>query len=256
MDIIYASILGIIEGVTEFLPISSTGHLIVTSHLLGLLQSDFLKSFEIVIQLGAILAVILLYWKKLWKKETLMLLAVGFAPTAVIGFLFYPLVKHYLLGNALVVIITMIVGGVALITFETLYAFKVGSVPEVDTPISYKHAALLGLFQSIALVPGVSRSAATIVGGLSLGLPRRVIVEFSFLLAIPTMMAATGLDLLKSGSSFSFEQYEMLAIGFVVAFLTALLTIKALLRFIRQHTFTAFGVYRIIAGIVFALLIL
>ena len=257
MNIFHALILGIVEGITEFLPISSTGHLILTADLLKLLQDDFVKTFEIVIQLGAILAVIVLYWKRIWNKKMIGLLIAGFIPTAVIGLALYSFIKHYLLGNTVVVLIALFLGGVGLVVFERYYARRVMvETPMKVTDISYKQAAYLGLFQSIALIPGVSRSAATIVGGLWMGLPRKTIVEFSFLLAVPTMIAASGLDLVKSGFNYGPLAYVLLAVGFIAAFITALFVIKALLKFIRNHTFVPFGIYRMIAAVVFALFIL
>src|SRR3989344_927449 len=254
MHILDAVILGIVEGVTEFLPISSTGHLILTSSLLGLTQTDFLKSFEIAIQLGAILSVVVLYWRKFLEIEVLKRLVLAFIPTGIIGLLFYKTAKQYLIGNETVVIGALIIGGLALIAFEYFHS---GNPDEgsVET-ISYKQSALIGLFQSIAIIPGVSRSAATILGGLWLGLSRTTIVEFSFLLALPTMLAATGLDLFKNASAFRPDEFGILAVGFVVSFGVALASIKFLLAYVRRYDFTAFGVYRIIAALLFILLVL
>jgi len=243
--------LGIVEGVTEFLPISSTGHMILVGHLLGITETDFVKSFEIIIQLGAILAVVLLYWKKLLTNKKIFLrVCVAFLPTAVIGLIFYKIVKTYLLGSVSVVLWSLLLGGIFLVAFEYFRKGKVAHTKELET-ISYKQAFIIGLFQSIAIVPGVSRSAATIVGGLWLGISREVIVEFSFMLAVPTMVAATGLDLIKSGHSFSGNEFELLAIGFVTAFIFAILAIKFFLGYVKNHTFTSFGIYRILIAIVF-----
>ncbi|MCK5082931.1 MAG: undecaprenyl-diphosphate phosphatase, partial [Candidatus Omnitrophica bacterium] len=189
-------LLGIVEGITEFLPISSTGHLILTSRLLNIPQSDFLSSFQIAIQLGAILAVVLLYARSLILEwEILKRVMAAFIPTAVIGLTFYKVIKQYLMGSELVVAWALLIGGVILIIFESFYKEKETSLGEISA-LSYKQAILIGVFQSFAMVPGVSRSAATIIGGLSLGLKRKTIVEFSFLLAVPTMVAATGLDII------------------------------------------------------------
>ena len=243
--------MGIVEGVTEFLPISSTGHMILVGHLLGITETDFVKSFEIIIQLGAILAVVLLYWKKLLTNKKIFLrVCVAFLPTAVIGLIFYKIVKTYLLGSVSVVLWSLLLGGIFLVAFEYFRKGKVAHTKELET-ISYKQAFIIGLFQSIAIVPGVSRSAATIVGGLWLGISREVIVEFSFMLAVPTMVAATGLDLIKSGHSFSGNEFELLAIGFVTAFIFAILAIKFFLGYVKNHTFTSFGIYRILIAIVF-----
>lgn len=244
-----ALILGIVEGVTEFLPISSTGHLILTSSLLDIAPSDFLNTFEISIQLGAILAVVALYSRSFLDTEIVKRVIVGFIPTGIIGLALYGVVKTYLLGNELVVLAALALGGVALIVFELLHTENPTGAIQVEH-ITYRQAALIGLFQAIAIIPGVSRSAATILGGLLIGIKRVTIVEFSFLLAVPTMGAATGLDLLKNLGSFSANQFLPLAIGFVVSFLVALVSIKFLLAFVRNRSFVAFGVYRIlIAGL-------
>ena len=243
-----ALILGIVEGITEFLPVSSTGHLILTSTLMHLSDSEFLKSFEIAIQLGAMLSVVVLYWKQIFtNRETFQKIVAGFLPTGILGLLLYKTIKQYLLGNEHVVVIALILGGIVMILLELWIRKRSAGTGE----ITYRNAFLIGLFQSISMIPGVSRSAATIIGGLCLGIDRAKIVEFSFLLALPTMAAATGLDLIKSASSFSSAQFEVLAIGFIVSWIVALLSIKFLLRFIQHHTFIAFGIYRIIAGIIF-----
>ncbi len=253
MDFLHALIFGIIEGITEFLPISSTGHLILTGKVMGLAQTDFLKTFEISIQLGAILSVVVLYWRSLLVDfEVLKRVIVAFVPTAVLGLVFYKIIKRFLLSNSNIVLWSLFLGGLFLIVFELLHKEKEDSVEHL-AGISYRQCLIIGLFQSIAMVPGVSRSAATIVGGLLLGLKRRTIVEFSFLLAVPTMAAATGLDLLKSAGSFSLNQLGFLSIGFVVSFLSALAAVKFLLAFIKNHTFISFGIYRI--ALVLALLL-
>lgn len=254
MNILHSIILGIVEGITEFLPISSTGHMVLTSELLHIVQTTFTKSFEIIIQLGAILAVVVLYWKKLWNLETIKKLIVAFIPTGVIGLLLYKFVKIYLLGNATVVLWALFIGGIALIIFERIHKESSNSVQNISD-ISYKQAFMIGLFQSIAIVPGVSRSAATVVGGLWLGLNRTAIVEFSFLLAVPTMLAASGLDIIKNHSAFSSNQVASLIIGFIVSFVVALFAIKFLLRYIQKHTFNVFGWYRIAIALIFWLII-
>jgi undecaprenyl-diphosphatase len=245
-----ATILGIIEGITEFLPISSTGHLILAGHALRIPESEFLKSFEIAIQLGAILSVVALYFRSFLNVEIVKRVLAGFIPTAVIGFAFYPLVKSYLLGSEIVVVVALFLGGIALIIFELIHKEKEDASGNIES-MSYAQAAGVGLAQSLAIIPGVSRSAASIVGGLLLGMKRGAIVEFSFLLAVPTMLAATGLDVLKSYSSFSGGDFSVLAVGFVVSFLVALGVIKFLLWFIRTRTFIAFGLYRILAATIF-----
>ena len=251
MSIIEAIILGVIEGVTEFLPISSTGHLILAARCLGLAQTEFVKSFQIVIQLGAILSVVVLYWKTflsglgLYRK-----LLVAFIPTAIIGSIFYRFIKGYLFDNNKVIIWALFLGGIAIILFEHFYRERGKTIKELPS-ISYLQAFLIGLFQSLAVIPGVSRAAATIIGGLIVGLSRKIIVEFSFLLAVPTMAAAASLDLLKSADSFSKEQFAVLVMGFFVSFMVALLTIKFLLIFIKKHNFVFFGIYRILLALVF-----
>lgn len=274
MSFLVATILGLVEGITEFLPVSSTGHLILAGQLLGLPASDFQKSFEIIIQLGAILAVVVLYWKSFLNWETLKKLFVAFLPTAVIGLALYKIVKTYLLGNTAVVLWSLFLGGFALIIFELWYKKHLAVRPpsesedeiqrleaglpegekEARLP-SYRQAVKIGLFQSLAIIPGVSRSAATIVGGLWLGLSRATIVEFSFLLAVPTMLAATGLDLVKNYQSFSVDQFGSLAVGFVVSFVVALVSIKFLLNYIRRYDFIPFGIYRIVVALIFWLIV-
>lgn len=251
-----AGILGIVEGITEFLPISSTGHLILGSALLGIANSDFTKSFEIVIQLGAILAVVVLYFKSFFDIEVLKRLIVAFVPTGVIGLALYKMVKTYLLGNEAIVLWALAIGGLALIAFEYWHHESPEANADVRA-ISYKQALLIGLFQSLAIIPGVSRSAASILGGLWLGIRRVTIVEFSFLLAVPTMAAASGLDIVKNISLFTAgTNVTALAIGFVVSFVVALFTIRWLLGFVRGHSFIPFGIYRIVAALLFFVIIL
>lgn len=255
MDILYALILGIVEGVTEFLPVSSTGHLILASKLFNIPNTNFQKSFEIIIQFGAILSVVALYWNILWRVETIKKLIVAFIPTGIIGLLLYNTVKTYLLGNEYVVLWALFVGGIALVIFELWHKEPENATSGI-AEISYKKAAVIGLFQAIAIIPGVSRSASTIIGGLLLGLKRTTIVEFSFLLAVPTMLAASGLDLVKNASAFSVDQFGILVAGFITSFIVALFSIKFLLSYIRKHNFIAFGVYRIIVAALFFLIVL
>lgn len=241
-------ILGIVEGFTEFLPISSTGHLILASTVLDLAHTEFLKSFEIIIQLGAILAVVVLYWRSFLNIDMLKKIAVGFLPTGVIGLALYPLVKQYLIGNESVVLWALFLGGIALIAFE--YWHTEGEQATLES-ITYKQAALIGLFQAVAIIPGVSRSAATIVGGMALGMRRALIVEFSFLLAVPTMAAATGLDVLQNAELILDGNLGLLLVGFTVSFVVAICAIKFLLAFVRRYSFTPFGVYRIAVAAAF-----
>ena len=255
MTIFDAIILGIVEGFTEFLPISSTAHLVLTSKLLNIEMTEFLKSFEISIQLGAIASVVFLYWRSIVSKPELnKKIIAAFIPTAIIGLIFYKLVKNVLLDNYLVSVYALLFGGIALIIFELLYEERQSDISELSN-ISFRQAILIGLFQSISIIPGVSRAAATIIGGLILGIKRRPIVEFSFLLAIPTMAAATGLDLFKSAGSFASSDFIYLGVGFIVSFVFAMISIKFLLKFIQNHNFTYFGVYRILLALSFLLLL-
>ena len=253
MTLLQSAVLGIVEGVTEFLPISSTGHLILTSSLLGVSQSDFVKSFEIIIQLGAIAAVLFLYWRAFLNIETLKKVAVAFLPTAVIGFALYKVIKTYLIGNEVVVLWALFLGGIAILAFEYWHqkASTQHAGDQAIQDISYTQAVLIGFAQAVAIIPGVSRSGATILGGLALGLRRSTIVEFSFILAVPTMLAATGLDLYKSASSFSGADIWPLLVGFATAFVVAILSIKFLLAFVRTRTFVPFGIYRVFAAALF-----
>jgi undecaprenyl-diphosphatase len=253
LDALNAVLLGIVEGVTEFLPISSTAHLILSSHALGLAESEFLKSFEIIIQFGAILSVVVLYWRRFFDIEVLKKLVVAVIPTGVIGLTVYKAIKGFLMGSLAVILISLVVGGIALIVFER---FQEREDRDVDfREITYRKAFLIGLFQAIAVIPGVSRSAATIVGGSLLGVSKRTIVEFSFMLAVPTMLAATGLELLKSQAALS-GNFGVLGIGFVVSFITAIVAIKSFLAYLKRRDFSLFGWYRIALALVFYLVFL
>ncbi len=246
MTVIQVIILSMVEGITEFLPISSTGHMILASTLLHIAETDFVKSFEIIIQLGAILAVLILYWKKLlWNTYV----AIAFIPTAIIGLVFYKYIKDVLLGNPWVVVWSLGVGGVLLILLEKFQKEKQRQMSLLD-------AFIIGCAQSLSVIPGVSRAAATIVGARLLGVGRENAVEFSFLLAIPTMAAATGLDLVTNGKNFTGGQLELLAIGFIGAFVTALITVKWFIAFVKTHTFIPFAIYRIVAAVAFYVFVL
>jgi undecaprenyl-diphosphatase len=253
MTLLQAIILGIVEGLTEFLPVSSTGHLILASRLLGLAQTDFQKSFEIAIQLGAIASVVGLYWRRFFDPAVVGRVIAAFIPTGLIGFALYHVIKTYLFGSDTIVLWALGFGGVALIVFELLHMEADDAVADV-TAIPYSRAVLIGLFQSISIIPGVSRSGATIVGGLILGLSRSTIVEFSFLLAVPTMLAATFYDLYKNASSFAAGDFGVLAAGFISSFIVALLSVKFLLAYVRHNTFIPFGIYRILLALAFAFL--
>lgn len=245
MSIIDAIILSIIEGFTEFLPISSTGHMVLASHILGIGDSEFVKSFEIIIQLGAIAAIVFLYWKTLSKNiEVWKKIIVAFLPTATIGFVLYKVIKHYFLGDVKLTLAMLFLGGIALIVIEKWYKQR-NAITSIEK-LSYKQAFIIGLFQSVSVVPGVSRAAATIVGALMQGTDRKTAVEFSFLLAVPTMLAASGLDLVKSQFAFSMGEYSLIVLGLIVSFGVALFAVRFLLKYIQTHNFTGFGWYRII----------
>lgn len=256
MNFLQAIILSIVEGISEFLPISSTGHLILASDILKIAQTSFVKDFEIVIQLGAILSIVVLYWNSLYRSvEVWKKVIAAFIPTGIIGFLLFKLIKTYLLGNLYITLGALLLGGIALIILELIYKEKEHHVEEISK-ITYKNAFLIGVCQSIAVIPGVSRSAATIVGALFLGTKRKAAAEFSFLLAVPTMLAASTLDIVKSNFSYSINEWMIMAIGFIGSFVVALLVVKWFLSFVRTHTFIPFGIYRIIAAILFYLIVI
>ncbi len=254
MTIVDAIILGIVEGLTEFLPISSTGHLILVSSLLGIQQTSAHKAFEVAIQLGSILAVVFLYRKRmfsdfeLWKK-----LIVAFIPTGVLGFLLYKLIKS--LFNPYTTSIMLILGGIIFIIVEKMYKPSEHNIKTLDK-IPYKKAFFIGFFQSLAMIPGTSRSGATIIGGLLLGFDRKVATEFSFLLAVPTMFVATTYDIYKNYQNFQLDNWINLAVGFIVAFISAIFSIKVFLKFVSKHNFIPFGIYRIFIGTIFLILLI
>lgn len=256
MTLWHTIILGIVEGITEFLPISSTAHLALASKLLGLSQSNFIKSFEIAIQFGAILAVVVLYGRTvfkniIWLKKT----AIAFLPTAIIGFFLYKIVKNIFLSSYAIMVWSLLIGGILLIAFELIHREKESSKEDIGE-VSTWQCLLIGTFQALAVIPGVSRAAATIIGGLLLGIRRKTITEFSFILAVPTMLAATGYDLLKSGSGFNRGDLAALLIGFLISFVVAVFAIKFLISFIKRNNFISFGVYRIILALLFLIFLL
>jgi len=248
-------ILGIIEGLTEFVPVSSTGHLIIASDMLNF-NNDFAKLFEVVIQLGAILAVVWLYRDKILKLILSILsdkksysfavnLLIAFLPASIIGFFFHSAIKDYLF-NPVTVSFALIFGGIAIIIIEKLN-IKEKTVEALD--INKKSALVVGLSQILSLIPGVSRSASTIMGGVCSGLSRKASAEFSFFLAIPIMFAATFYDLYKSSDVLNVNSVIMISIGFVSAFISALVVIKWFIKFISTHDFKLFAWYRIVFGI-------
>lgn len=254
MDIIHAVILGIIEGITEFLPISSTGHLIVGSELLGLPQTKANTAFEVIIQLSAILAVIANYKDKFHPKhiQLWIKLFIAFLPIAAIGLLFSHQIKA--LFSVQVVATMFIIGGIVFLTLEYFQKNRTPNTIEVEE-VNYKQAALIGIAQVFALIPGTSRAGSTIVGALIVGLSRKASAEFSFLLALPVLAAASGYDFLKHYKEFNSADYLSLGIGFVVSFIVAYFTMKLFLRFLEKFTFVGFGIYRIVFGVVLLYLI-
>lgn len=256
MSFLQVIILGIVEGITEFLPVSSTAHLEFTARMMGILQTDFIKSFLVVIQFGAILAVVVLYFKKIFaSRGVFWRMVVGFIPTGIIGFILYKLIKRFLIGNEWIAIVALIVGGIILLLVDRK---KMEMIPIEEAvsleQLSYWQMIKLGIVQAVAVIPGVSRSGSIIVGGTSMGISRGLVIDAAFLLAIPTMAAAAGYDLLKSGISFSGHEWLLLLLGTLVSFVTALFAIRWLLNHVRKASFRSFGWYRIIAGIVFAVI--
>lgn len=245
MTIWEAIIIAIVEGITEFLPISSTGHMIITESLLNMQTADFTKLFIVNIQFGAILSVVVLYWKRFFQSlDFYFKLFVAFIPAAIIGFLLGDKIDA-LLENVIVVAIALVLGGVILIFVDKW--FKNASTTEPQ-PISYGKALLIGFFQCIAMIPGVSRSAATIIGGLTQKLNRKNAAEFSFFLAVPTMLAASAYKLFKNHEAINSDNIQILILGNVVAFIVAMLAIKGFISFLTKYGFKVFGYYRIILG--------
>ena len=258
MNIAQSIIIAIVEGITEFIPISSTGHMIVASKALNVEENDFTKVFTVAIQLGAILAVVVLYWRKFLDFKNLnfyLKLLAGVIPALVFGFLFSKKIDA-LLESTTTVAIALLLGGIVLLFVDNL--FKHPQI-EDEKDIPFGRAFVIGLWQCLAMVPGVSRSAASIIGGMQQKLSRSAAAEFSFFLAVPTMMAATGYKLLKhytTNGGFTAEEIKLLAIGNLVAFVVALLAIKFFIGFLKKYGFRVWGIYRIAAGIVLLALIL
>lgn len=248
MTTIHAIILGIVEGLTEFLPVSSTGHLSLTSHFLGIVQTDQVVIFEIAIQLGAILAVLFIYWKRLLNIDLLMKLFVAFLPTGLAGVLIYKYLKAFL-DNQFIIAFALILGGIILILIEQLYKIRYEKEKIQHEEITYTRAFILGCSQIIAMIPGVSRSGAVITTGLIMNIKRNVLVDFTFLLAIPTMFAATFYSLYKGRDILNIADFHTFAVGFVVSFIVAFIVVKAFLGYIRKFDFIPFGIYRIIFGL-------
>jgi len=254
LDIFQAIIIGIIEGFTEFLPISSTGHMIVASKFLGIEENALNNAYHVIIQFAAIMAVMLIYKEKITFKQIdlWVKLIVAFLPIAIVGFIFKDVIKTFF--NVETVAWMFIIGGVIFLLVEYFYKEKTAHVTHVDK-VNYKQALWVGFAQIFSLVPGTSRAGATIIGGLLVGLDRKTSTEFSFLLAIPVMAAVTGYDLLKHYQDFADANWGAFIIGFITAFVVAYATIKLFLVFLERFTFVAFGVYRIIFGIILLMVI-
>jgi undecaprenyl-diphosphatase len=244
MTIFQAVILGVIEGITEFLPISSTAHLLITQKILGIGIQQSNASFDIIIQLGAILAACFFFQEIIVNnRKKIMIACIGFIPTGIIGLALHSIIKTFFFESMVLIGSTLLLGGIVILICEYMIK-KDGAVKE----ISMIHALIIGTMQALALIPGVSRSAATIMTGLLLGITRKEVVEFSFLLAIPTMIAATGLDIIKNMHTFSQHDLSIIFIGCITSFITAYCVIRWLLQFIIHHTFIPFALYRIVVG--------
>ena len=258
MTWIQVVILGIVEGLSEFLPISSTGHMIITEKLLQSPNDEFTKVFTVAIQLGAILSVIVLYWKKFFNFSQWQFyakLAVAVLPALLIGFLFSKKIDA-LLDSSLTVAITMLAGGIVLLFIDKV--FKNSNIHN-EKEVTFLKAFIIGIWQCIAMIPGVSRSAASIIGGMQQKLTRSAAAEFSFFLAVPTMLAATVYKIYKytkENGALTSEEIKLLSIGNVVAFVVALLAIKFFITFLKKYGFQVWGVYRVIVGIALLILIL
>jgi len=252
MNYFEAIILAIIEGLTEYLPVSSTGHMIIGSSMMGIASDEFVKMFTIAIQFGAILSVVVLYWKRFFQSIDFYLkLFVAFLPAAVIGFLLNDYIDA-LLENVIVVAFSLMIGGVVLLFVDKWFKYQENDPDEM----TYGKALAVGFFQVIAMVPGVSRSAATIIGGLSQNLTRTAAAEFSFFLAVPTMFAATAYKMLKFQKEvgFTLENIPVLLVGNVIAFVVAMVAIKSFITFLTKHGFEMFGWYRIALGAIILIL--
>jgi undecaprenyl-diphosphatase len=246
MGFFEAIIIAIIEGITEFLPISSTGHMIITSSMMGIQSDEFTKAFTVIIQLGAILSVLVLYWKRFFQSfDFYWKLFLAFIPAAVFGLLFNDYIDA-LLESSITVAITLVLGGLYLLVVDRQFRANESKSVQIVRP---KNAISIGFFQVIAMIPGVSRSAATIIGGLYNGFNRKQAAEFSFFLAVPTMFAATAYKLLKIKDSISTEQIDYLIVGSLVAFVVGMLAIKFFISFLTRRGFKIFGYYRIILGL-------
>ncbi|MFV0470186.1 MAG: undecaprenyl-diphosphate phosphatase [Dysgonomonas sp.] len=256
MSTLQTIIIAIVEGLTEFLPISSTGHMIIAQQVLGIPQTDFVKAFTVIIQFGAILSVLFLYWKRFFQSwDFYIKLLIGFIPAAILGFLLNDYIDE-LLENVYVVATTLVLGGILMIFIDKIFEDK-----PTEDEITHKKAFLVGCFQCIAMIPGVSRSMATIVGGMTQKLTRKTAAEFSFFLAVPTMAAASGYKVYKLISSTGGVQVlqdnmATLLLGNLVAFVVAILAIKFFIGYVTKYGFKLFGWYRIILGLAILIFLL
>lgn len=267
LDVLKSILFGIVEGITEWLPISSTGHMILLEKIckFKLVSENFFEMYLVVIQLGAIIAVIVMFWNKLWpfKRKQLengkskvavkpriielwLKVIVGSIPAGLLGLLFDDLLDTYLY-NHITVAITLIVYGVLFILVEFFNKKRKPKVRKL-TELSFKDAFFIGCFQALSLIPGTSRSGSTILGGIALGNSRRVASEFTFFLAVPAMLGASLLKIVKFGFAFTVTEFVILAVGMITAFAVSLVVIRFLMNYIKSHTFTAFGIYRILLG--------
>jgi undecaprenyl-diphosphatase len=250
IPLLHAIIIAIVEGITEFLPISSTGHMIITESILGTPMNDFTKAFTVSIQFGAILSVIVLYWKRFFQSlDFYYKLFVAFLPAAILGFTLHKYIEQ-LLGSVAVVATTLLLGGIVL-----LFVDKWFNKVEDKKEMTYLTALKIGLIQCISMIPGVSRSAATIVGGMSQKFSRTAAAEFSFFLAVPTMFGATVLELYKNYKVITPDKIQILVMGNVIAFVVAIVVIKFFITYLTKHGFKLFGYYRIIAGLAILILL-
>jgi undecaprenyl-diphosphatase len=251
MTLYEAVILGIVEGVTEYLPVSSTAHIALTSQIMGVAQDDFMNSFNIIIQIAPIFSVMIIYFNTLfhsleiWKK-----LIVSFIPTGAIGFLFHKQIETMFSANSIV--LWMIATGIFFLIVEFLYTRRGHTTLDLDD-VTYKQAISIGFIQALSLIPGVSRSGSTILGGMLLGMKRELSMSFSFLLAIPTMTAASDYTLFKEYSSFSSDGIGLIAVGFIVSFIVGWAAVKSFLAIVSKYNFTPFGIYLIASGVLFGL---
>lgn len=249
-----ALIMAIVEGLTEFLPVSSTGHMIITQGILGFESTEFTKAFLVNIQFGTILSVLVLYWKRFFQSIDFYLkLFVAFLPAAIIGFLASDFIDQ-LLESVLVVAIMLVLGGVFLLFVDKIFSDSEKS--DNDQKVSFKKALFIGFFQVIAMIPGVSRSAATIVGGMAQKLNRKQAAEFSFFLAVPTMFAASAYKLLQNYHTITKENIDLLLFGNLIGFLVAIVAIKSFIGYVTKYGFKVFGWYRIIVGMIIIILMI